>query len=352
MKKIRSVFWRVLVLLVIFMMISMIGCSRTKDGASISKTIGRVVFDMSHPYQQADNSFSEERAKFWGASYIYLDGKSDAEAQANGVTDLISRRVSGIIVQPLDGAAIQASIDEALAAKIPIVTFYQQCIKKNVPSVKIDEASSSRELGALAARKWLEWYPTRPIKIAIIDQPDVAFVVENRSDAFIAGVKSVAPNAEVVVRLDGKGVRDSAMAAGDDLLQSHPEANVIYGINSDSSLGALAAYEAGGRGKAVNGIPQTELFIGTDGTESELLKIFDPTSSFKMSMALSAKANGEALVDTVMKIINGDIPMEGETIVTTQNKIIDFYSMTIDDGQKFLADEYKSAIDLRKEIGI
>ena len=221
-----------------------------------------------------------------------------------------------------------------------------------MPSVKIDEASSSRELGALAARKWLEWYPTKPIKIAIIDQPDVAFVVENRSDAFIAGVKSVSPDAEVVVRLDGKGVRDSAMAAGDDLLQSHPEANVIYGINSDSSLGALAAYEAGGRGKAVNGIPQTELFIGTDGTESELLKIFDPASSFKMSMALSAKANGEALVDTVMKIINGDIPMEGETIVTTQNKIIDFYSMSIDDGQKFLADEYKSAIDLRKEIGI
>jgi ribose transport system substrate-binding protein len=315
-------------------------------------TVGRVVFDMSHPYQQADNACSEARAEALGINYIYLDGKSDAETQANGVTDLISRKVSGIIVQPLDGAAIQPSVDEALKAKIPIVMFYQQCVKRNVPCVQIDEASSSRALGALAARKWREWYPSKPIKVAIIDQPDVAFVIENRSDAFIAGVKSVDPRAEVVARLDGKGVRDSSMAAGDDLLQSHPEANVIFGINDDSSLGCLAAYEAGGRGKAVNGIPQTELIVGCGGTESEMIKIFDPASALKMTMALSARANGEALVDTVMKVINGEIPMEGETLVTTQNKIIDFYSMTIEDGQKFLTEEFKSKIDLKKEIGI
>ncbi|WP_010253622.1 sugar ABC transporter substrate-binding protein [Treponema primitia] len=323
-----------------------------QSNSSKTTTIGRVVFDMSHPYQQADNACSEALAKSLNVNYIYIDGKSDAEAQANGVTDLISRRVSGIIVQPLDGAAIQPSIDEAIQAKIPIVTFYQQPVKKNVPTVMIDEASSSKALGALAAKKWQEWYPNKPIKIAIIDQPDVAFVIENRSDAFIAGVKSVVPNAEVVARIDGKGRRDTSMAAGDDLLQSHPEANVIFGINDDSSLGCLAAYEAGGRGKAVNGIPQTELIAGCGGTESEMLKVFDPASALKMTMALSARANGEALVDTVMKIINGQIPREGETIITTQNKIIDFYNMSIDDGQKFLTDEFKSTINLRKEIGV
>jgi ribose transport system substrate-binding protein len=325
---------------------------RQAGGGTDSKiTIGRVVFDMSHPYQQADNACSEARAQVLGVNYIYLDGKSDAEAQANAVTDLISRKVAGIIVQPLDGAAIQPSVDEAIRANIPIITFYQQPVKKNVPTVAIDEKSSSIELGALAARKWQEWYPNKPIKIAIIDQPDVAFVIENRSDAFITGVRSVVPNAEVVARIDGKGVRDSSMAAGDDLLQSHPEANVIFGINDDSSLGCLAAYEAGGRGKAVNGIPQTELIVGCGGTESEMLKIFDPASALKMTMALSARANGEALVDTIMKVINGQIPRQGETIVTTQNKIIDFYNMTIEDGQKFLVEEFKSKIDLKKEIG-
>jgi ribose transport system substrate-binding protein len=348
----ERVFLAVLIALVASGSLVFAGGRQAGTGADNKATIGRVVFDMSHPYQQADNSCSEERAKVLGVNYIYLDGKSDAEAQANGIADLISRKVSGIIVQPLDGAAIQPSVDEALRAKIPIITFYQQPVKKNVPTVVIDEASSAKELGALAARKWQEWYPNNPIKIAIIDQPDVAFVVENRSNAFISGVRSVAPNADVVVRLDGKGVRDTSMAAGDDLLQSHPEANIIYGINSDSSLGCLAAYEAGGRGRAVNGIPQTELIIGTDGTDSELLKVFDPSSSFKMTMALSAKANGEALVDTIMKVINGQIPQEGETIVTTQNKIIDYYRMTIDEGQKFLAEEFKSTTDLKKEIGL
>jgi ribose transport system substrate-binding protein len=322
-------------------------------GGSESKiTIGRVVFDMSHPYQQADNAFSQARAKELGVNYIYLDGKSDVEAQANGVSDLISRKVSGIIVQPLDGAAIQPSLDEAIKAGIPIITFYQQSVKKNVPTLVINQADSATELGARAAKKWIEWYPNKPIKVALIYEPDSAIGVENRARPFIAGVMSVAPNAEVVAMLDGKGVRDAAMAAGDDLLQSHPEANIIYGTNADSALGCLAAYEAGGRGKAARGIPLTELIVGTDGTEPELIKLFDPASSYKMTMALSAKNNGIGLVDTVMKVINGEIPRVGEYIVTTQNKVIDYYSMTLEDGQAYLKDEVGSKTDLKSEIGL
>ncbi len=315
-------------------------------------TIGRVVFDLSHPYQQADNSFSESMAAEKGMEYIALDGKSDAEAISNAVTDLISRGVDGIIVQPLDPAAVQPSVDEALAAGIPIVTFYQQSSSMNTPSVMIDEYTSSKELGAMAATKWMEWYPDIPIKVAIIDQPDVAFVVENRSDAFIEGIHSVAPEAEVVARLDGKGVRDASMTAGDDLLQSNPDANIIFGINDDSSLGVLAAYESAGRGMAIDGVPQTELIVGCGGTDAEMLRVFDPASALKMTMALSAKSNGNALVETLEKAINGEIPMDEQTIVTTQNKIIDFYNMTIDDAQAFLNDEFNSTTNLKEEIGL
>ncbi|MDR2434762.1 MAG: sugar ABC transporter substrate-binding protein [Treponema sp.] len=348
----KRVVLAVLIALVMSGSLVFAGGRQAAGGTDGKVTIGRVVFELTNPYLQADNACSEERAKELGVNFIYLDGKSNAEIQANCITDLISRKVTGIIVQPLDGAAIQPSIDEAIQANIPIITFYQQPANKNVPSVMIDEASSSKELGALAARKWLEWYPNKPIKIAIIDQPDVAFLVENRTEAFIAGIKSVAPNAEVVARLDGKGRRDISMAAADDLLQSHPEANIIFGVNNDTALGCLAAYEALGRGKAINGIPQTELIASVDGTEAEMLKIFDPNSALKMTMGLSPKANGYAVVDTIMKVINGQIPRVGETIVTTQNKIIDFYTMSIDDAQKFLTEEHKSKLDLKKEIGI
>lgn len=322
------------------------------SGGDSDITVGRVVFDLSHPYQQADSAFSEATAKELGINYVAIDGESDAETQANGMTDFVSQGVDGIIVQPLDSAAIQPSVDEALAAGIPVVSFYQAPEDHNVPVVMIDEKTSSFELGALAAEKWTEWYPDQPIKIAIIDQPDVAFVVENRSDAFIEGVQSVAPDAEVVARLDGKGVRDTSMTAGDDLLQSHPEANIILGVNSDSALGALAAYEAAGRGKAEDGVPVSELFVSIDGTEPELIKIFDPASSLKMTMALSAKSNGTALIETMKQVIDGEIPMDEETVVTTQNKILDYYNMTVEDEQAFLEEEMNSTIDLKEEIGL
>jgi ribose transport system substrate-binding protein len=49
------------------------------------------------------------------------------------------------------------------------------------------------------------------------------------------------PDAVVAQMVDGGGVIDRANPAAADMLQAHPEINVIFGINNDSSLGALAA---------------------------------------------------------------------------------------------------------------
>ncbi len=73
-------------------------------------------------------------------------------------------------------------------------------------------------------------------------------------------MKSHAPDVKLVSRLDGFAVRDKAMAVMEDILQAHPEVNVVFGINDDSALGALAAMEAAGKTK------NNELIVGFDGT--------------------------------------------------------------------------------------
>jgi ribose transport system substrate-binding protein len=207
-------------------------------------------------------------------------------------------------------------------------------------------------MGVTAAKKWKEFYPNKPIKVGQISYLNIESVLKIRSIPFFEGVKSVAPDAELVSRLDGAGSVEVSMAAAQDMLQAHPEVNIVYGANADHALGALAAFESAGRGKAIKGVPQTEIFVGTDATEAELLKVFNPSSSMKITQGLQPKVNAMAKVDLLMKVINGEIPADKWTEVKTVNILLNYWDNTVAEGTKFLQEQYFSTIDLKKELGL
>ena len=313
-------------------------------------TIGRVMFEYGHPYQQADMKHFKDYADKLGVDTIILDGKSNPETISNNVDDLKAKKVDGIIYQPVDPGSSDTISKASIEAGFPTITFFQRPGTFVAPHVRIDEAKTSYEMGALAAKYMAEFFPGKPIKLGLIDISTVEYVVINRSDTFIAGLLSVAPDAEVVSRLDGGGIRDQSYAAGQDMLQSHPEINLVYGTNADCCLGALAAFEAGGRGKAVDGKPVTEMFISIDGSEGEALKMIDPSSALKITMALQPLYNSHVLMDTILKVVKGDIKITEDIIIDTPDIILDAYAMSIDDIQKFITVDYLSKVDLKAEL--
>ena len=314
------------------------------------KLIGRIEFDLSMPYQQADARAFAEYGKKIGVDTIILDGKSSAEVMANDMEDLISRKVDGIIIQPEDGEAISPFVVEAQKANIPVLTFVNKPTKAHSPHMHLSEADMSFQMGVFAAKKWKEWYPDKPIMLASLGLPSVITVEHDRTLAFIAGVKSVAKDATVVAMLDAGGVRDKAMAAAEDLLQSHPEVNMVFGLNGDSALGGIAAFEAAGRGKAINGKPISELFVSIDGSEQEVLRLANPNSSLKMCMALTPKTFSIKIMDTMMQIINGKIGMGTDTNIDLHDVMLDYWSTDLNGFQKFINDQYYSKMDLKAEL--
>lgn len=313
--------------------------------------VGKVSFNINEAYHQAECQWFENYANACGYEPIILDGAADAETMINSVQDLISKDAEAIVIQPADNANAEAVVQEAQAAGVPLATFVNQADTTN-PHIRLYETPSAEELGAAAAEKWMEWYPDEKIVMAIIDYPASQQVHEERALAFVDGVQSVAPDAEVAVILDGEASRDKSMSCGEDILQSHPEVNMVYGINANSVLGALAAFEAAGRGQAEDGIPKTELFVGTDGSEQEAIKIYDPDSSLKLTMALSPKNNAKVHLQTLIKMMDGEIEPTSDYEVEVTDVVMDYWSTSIDDFQAFLTDEYFSTIDLKKELGL
>jgi ribose transport system substrate-binding protein len=321
------------------------------EGAKKQIVIGKVPITLEAQFHQALVKIETDYAmKKYGATLKVIDGQFKSDVALNAVYNFISQKVDGIILHTMDAAVLDQAIKAAHDKGIPISTFYNEPATKANPHVQINEIVTSRQMGVLAAKKWKEFYPGKAIKIGLIDYLNVEHAMQQRSNPFIEGVKSVDATAEVVSRLDGGGSSEKALAAAQDMLQAHPEVNIVYGTNADHALAALAAFENAGRGKAVNGKPLTEIFVGTDATEAELLKLFNPTSSFKITQGLQPKANAEAEVDTMMKMVNKQLAWDKWVEIPTLDILFSYWGNKVEDGTAFLKDQYFMDVDLAKEL--
>ncbi|WP_113671445.1 sugar ABC transporter substrate-binding protein [Vallitalea guaymasensis] len=302
--------------------------------------IGVIYLTAEHPYYQAHAMHTQNYTAEKGIKLIELDGKVDQANMANQMENLVSQKVDGIIYCLLEGTAGSADINMAQEAGIPVITFAIKHDPKTADAtfVGIDEKSAGALGGVEAANKFMAQFPDKKAKIAVIEMTGVSASTD-RSDGFIEGFQSVITDAEVVVRLNGEGKKDKAMAVVEDAIQANPDINVFFGANGDQGLGALAALEAQGRGTI-----DTEIVISHDGSEPELLKIADPESALKIANANLPKDLAEATVDTILEIINGEREMKNTDDIFVPSAVIT--GDDIEAAQKFLKEQYNSDTQL------
>lgn len=302
--------------------------------------IGKIPITLANGYHQADVQWFEKYAmEEYGATVKVLDGKFDQSTIVANLDQLVAEGVDAICLHTYEAESVEAGIQAARDAGIPIITFYLKT-EKDVPHVAINEATAAFEMGVVAATKWMEYHPDEPIVYGVIDYVDSPVVQQMRTGPFIEGILSVAPDATEGLILDGGGTRDTGYKAAQDMIQSHPEINIFYGASSDYSLAILPALQEAGRGLAVDGVPQTEILVGTDATEQELINIFDPTCSFKVTMGLTPKENGILKVDTLMKVYTGEIDPDTAEVINATDLEIDFWNSDIEDIQAWMEEEY------------
>ena len=194
------------------------------------KKIGYIYLTLAHPYYQAHSKQVQEYAKELGIELVERDGKIDAAVQTAAMEDLIAQKVDGIVFALIDPAASVPVIQEAQKAGIPVVTFAIRHGERRMCRLwesrrglrrrrrgRKRRRDSTRSLARIPRRTSRQWNVRRTQ--AAVD----------RADGFIKGFTGADPKAKVITRADGGCVRDKALAATEDLLQAHPEVNVVYG---------------------------------------------------------------------------------------------------------------------------
>ena len=321
-----------------------------ESGREYDYVLGKVPYTFEHAYHQAVcKELKEYAGKMYNADVIVIDGEANAEATLAAIENLISQGVDGIAMHTGDAGLSAKAVDLAHKAGIPIVTTLIRPDNMTSPHIQPQETPSSQYMGAEAARQWKKAHPDVPIKVAMLNFGGIEQIWEMRTGAFFDGVKSVDPNAELVTMLNGGGSTVKSMEVTLDILQSDPDVNIIFGANDEMALGALAACEQLGRGKMDNGTPLTEIIAGLDGSSAALVKIFDPSCSFKLTHG-AVRDNARAEADTLISMIKGEIPIDEYMETKVLSPAIDYWNTSVAEAQRFLEDNFFYEGDLEADV--
>jgi ribose transport system substrate-binding protein len=153
---------------------------------------------------------------------------------------MITRRLAGIALAPVDRKALAGTVDRGTAAGIPMAIFDSGVDTANRLTYV---ATDNRAGGRLAARRLAEALGGKG-KVAVVGfMPGSASTME-REAGFRDEIHANFPGIEIVVESFGMADRAKAMAVTENALTAHADLAGIFADNESSSAGALQAIKS------------------------------------------------------------------------------------------------------------
>lgn len=209
--------------------LSLTACGSTEDtgsggaaGAGTGK-VGVILPLLTSPFWQSYNDYVPKMAKAEGVDALKtVNSNSDPSQQITDINNQLNQGVKGLVVAPLDSAAIEAGL--------------KQAARKNVPVVAVDVAPDRGEVAMVVradnvaygekACDYLGKHITGGKVVQIMG--DLASVNgRDRSEAFRTCVRKNFPKLKVL-EIPAKWESDTAAAKLDTLLNANPDIKGIY----------------------------------------------------------------------------------------------------------------------------
>lgn len=215
---------------------------------------------------------------------------ADINGQMGMIQDVLTQDVDAIIFGTHDEFAAAPLLKKAVDAGVAVLMINSDIA--NFPTPIHGVVGYSQRNGTHAMADWaIENYGDDPVRVGIIEgQP--GYHSTERVGGFLDGIKDN-DNFDVVVSIDGKWNVEGGNVAGMDILQSHPDLDMIFAANDYMIIGASFAAKALGRSDLV--------LLGNDGDTSGLEEIAagNLTATVNTSPYLMGRAAMSATLDTL-----------------------------------------------------
>ena len=294
-------------LLLLFALGFLPGCQRAHK-----KTIAVIPKATSHLFWQSVQAGAIAAGRDYDVDVLWNGPAQETEysRQIQIVDSMIAKRVDGIAVAASDRTALNASLDRAAAAEIP-VTIFDSGVDSSRYMTFV--ATNNYLAGQMAAQKMAELLGGKG-KVAMLLHAPGSFSTMERERGFEDVLTKQFPRIRVVARQYGMSDRAKSMGAAENMLTAHPDLNGMFASSEPSSVGASLALKGRGLSGKVRlvGFDASEGLVGDlKGGTIDALVVQDP---FKI---------GYEAVRTLVDKLQGHTPPRqmdlNAIVVTTEN---------------------------------
>jgi ABC-type sugar transport system substrate-binding protein len=286
-----------MVLALSLVLLAFSACSKG-SGSSDSKKIkvGITVYDLANPYFVTVVNGAKAKCDELGIELIVDDPKSNSAAQVTALENFIAMEVDAIICSPLDPAACEGVVRDAMSKGIKVISQSSKT-DSNDTWVSADEYNMGQTCGQ-GAGKWIaeKYGADAKIKCAVFGMDKIPTQIL-RGDGMEDGIKEFAPNV-TIIRQDANTTADGQRVA-DALLQANPDLQVVVCINDATAIGVLSAVQGANK-------DNDSFYIGGIDATQEALDVIKKGNSFRATVDLIPYENGGIDIDLVMKLLNGE----------------------------------------------
>ena len=171
-----------------------------------------------------------------------LDAQMKAEIQVTMMDDFINQGYNAIILQPIDAAALTASVKKAEGKGIHVITLNTDTMLPHAACVTMDDEGAGYMVGenigkALGGKG----------NVAILQSPPGAQAGVEREKGFRAAMAKNFPGIKIVGAQNAAWNKDKAIEIMNSFLQVNKELDAVFAVNDNMAEGAMIAAEAAGR---------------------------------------------------------------------------------------------------------
>lgn len=253
-------------------------------------TIGVSISTLNNPFFDDIRQGIQETAEEAGASVRVSDAQDDSATQSNDIDDLITQAVDVLVINPVDSAAIQSSVEAANSANIPVITLDRSSDGGTVLSYI---ASNNVSGGEMAAEFILEEIGEDG-KVVQLEGVPGASATNERGEGF----ENIAEQSlEVVDSQSANFNRAEGLSVMEDMLQSHDEIQAVFAQNDEMALGALEAVQSAGLADDI-------IIVGFDGNEDAVDSV--EAGGLDATVAQQPYEMGRIAVETIFDFFAGE----------------------------------------------
>jgi galactofuranose transport system substrate-binding protein len=252
----------------------------------------------TNPFRIAETQSIRDEAKKVGVEkLIVTNAASQINKQNSDIQDMLAQGAEVLIVAPLNADGLEPAFQAAADQGVPVFLIDREVTAKPCENYITFMGSNFFRQGRQAADLLAE-ATNEKAQVAILEGTPGASVTTDRQNGFVKQVKAEYPDMEVVASQTANFVRTEGQTVMEQLLQSNPDIDAVYGHNDEMALGAIQAIRDAGKtpGKDVK-------IVSIDGTEGAVQAL----AQGQMNGVVESNPRfGPLAFQTVEKFLSGD----------------------------------------------